>query len=129
MRVARFATQLLGDAKQSNNPVRRHFLAKDVDLLDAPDLSSFDTDIRSIVLATDVRFDTIDRVLRAPYRRDPKHDFWSPEWDADVNEAIANWSDAEPARISWCKVLLDARFAEHLRLPLPIFGCRASIAR
>ena len=124
MRVARFATQLLGDAKQAGNPVRRHFLALDLDLLDAPDLSAHDDAVRSIVLGTNVDPDPVDRTLRAPYRRDVRFDWWPPDWDREVAAAIEGWTGADPPRDSWCRLIVESCWASHLVIPLPPFGTR-----
>lgn len=126
LRLARFGAQLLGDLAQAANPVRRLFLAKDVDLLDGPPLDAFDDDVRTIVLATATPIERTDRVLARPHAASPR-DFWGADWHAEVAAAVDGWRAARPPRESWIVLLVDPRFATHAVVARGPFATRARL--
>jgi hypothetical protein len=123
--LAELAVQLLGDAGSRINPVRRHFLARDVDLADGPDLADYAADVGEIVRAVGVPVERTDRLLRAPLARSIPRDFWPDLWHDDVAAAVASWAGATPPRESWIRILVAPKWTSHLAGVLPVFGTRA----
>jgi hypothetical protein len=129
MALATFAIQLLGDAVQAGNPVRQHFLARDIDLLDGPSLAGFEADVRAIVRAVGVSIEpTLRKKLPSPYTRSPR-DFWPESWHGDVAQAVDHWRGSSPPCESVITVFAPPAFTAHLtkKFPPP-FGTRARLA-
>lgn len=125
--LAAFGVQLLADAAQAGNPVRRRFLARDVDSTDGPSLAGYEEDVRAMVRAVGTPTEPTDRTLSAPHAKSPR-DFWGDDWHAEVAQAVDAWRGVSAPRESWLVLLCAAEWTSHLSRIPPPFGTRARLA-